>query len=1810
MIKIAILAAAECRINDLSRLLKSPEVQKCWKLIFNSIPETLQIDNYLYIIPKPGTYQNNNEFENKDEVSLFINNNSIFFDTFDSIVDWSLQRCYHIMKNTFDLKFALPFLTSIIKHLGFVVNSDKQTVSINMDYFLPQFHNSTLLLFSFYSTLIQYTIIEKFKLRCSETIDIINFVNKEPSERLKYFMNLCLKCPESELDGILLEYFGTYIIINHIKFIISKKHKQTQFDSYLNGMCKPFINKCDIIDHLQIIPIDSKMVVENKSDLNSYIGLNIRTSLEDLIIDYLSNEIGNLPIKFFCKLSKIIISNSSPIMEHYKRVISCPLKILQIIILSINGTNSPLLNSNALEIQDYIDEIYKYIPNNESLIKQINKPLAIRNINLFNRSENVDITILCPFCKRSSINYVGDSGEKYMNWLESICISIEFHEKQQLIVDIIREFPLKFTKNIKLFELTKSLKSPELLECFFIRLLRNIPVIYSLGVVRDFISLYEIISSATKLPNSVFGNLIDSIIYLLKTVLYKKQVNNIEDFLVETISSLFSNSSDINQFTTKIYEIFDDILENYSSLDIEYFNLFISKLNNFIDGIPIITDKIRLKGHIDSIRDSIHMSIAIQSLKDTRPRTSDLYPILSFISDRELDKINRIRILNDCIYYDPKFILKNRNNTEIITNLLISNPFLCIIDNNSPIHSKLDYIISLLDEKVEFTIPDITVAKVKTLLLYEYEEYAIEIILENLKYYHSDDLYSISLFTILNHYDGCKHICSAELHTLLRQLEELVVTKFPFKFLELYMAHKSTKIVGKSYEVNAEKILENVQNSFRCIYYCKNTTVGSFYDLYINSSFDVYKNTNEINNIYFTTNNFSDIHICTSTDLLLYNCKKTIEIISSTNVNSMIKLQICKSIITILYKKELYVEFREVIQSFISIYKIIRSYTDSLNSLYLDNSVEDKEKQEFLIEESKLPIYLLSFDSSEWIRRWKIFMGAINFQNIEPLIYNINKFANNHSKIPLFVSFELLRLIEMPLPEQSSKYVYPVLSKRHITIINKYPEHSISILNEYYQPKDPRKNLNNIFVRLLFIITNISQSNVNTTLGYNLGLSNIYIFKIILVMFRVFPFINLNCFSVNISKEQYFGIFENIISFMNTWDNYWYLRKVLSSFGKDLLTSFSLFTLENAFFVEKRFSQERYKRLLTKDGKPISQILFDLLINASYDCDGLLNFIIRLSSNKAYQIDIISLLNNILKNEKYENNEAEKLLYNLSIVVLNIKLSERIKMYKDATLDLKTGFDYTLTFCLDGLLNWKINELNDLLDIIKYTGCGYYKLFYDAIMLKISDIDITNYSGVFELCNFVEKLFSRCTWMLEEPLIEFYPLELLLKISSALIKTAVNLREQIIATTILYYLKKYGINNIELFQGFFLIIKRNIVDISNIKSSPDLNTKTLSPLFNEIKRVIISLPLLKTYSNYFVVHDIMCELISLKMMVIPFKNMKIHRDNHFELCDEDGITSKDVEDISELAYCIFKKLFFENNIFSFKLFLWFIFGTFLLNEIHSIDIFEDLLRKKMFDISIVSSRKYVLKSATNIRIEKILLSKTADSYFHKRSVPELITLIILTLHGYSFMLVGTNVFSSFIIPLLELSNTVIDVDFITLGGHVCNKFDIHSYSNIDLSLIGIFFNIFVMFRNSVLELLILQLLSLKLYSIAMEIILIDFKIIGNSISSQKYVLKVILKYLSKISKLESNFFNQFQENQNFDTLPDVFQLVLNNKISVFNRDRNYLLDSYLPRYIFHQLSYQYYRIFRTNKEKTKVLAEFKNSLFSSVVKVINTKLTT
>ncbi|KAH8741367.1 hypothetical protein FG386_003214 [Cryptosporidium ryanae] len=1754
MIKTAILAAVECRISDLSKLLKHVEVQKEWKLILNSIPETLHIDNYLYIVPKPEQYQDSNENECKDMNSKYFNNKAIFFDSFDSIIDWSLYRCYQIIKNTFDLKFALPFLASIIKYIGFDIYSEDQNNKTGIDFYSPQYYKYTLLLFSFHSILIQYSIMQTFNPAYNETINIVNFIFKKPSERLRCIMN-SLKRSEYEIEGLLSEYFETYAAINRIRFFINKQ-KQVQLDPYINGKCEPFVNRNSIVNHLQTSPIYSDEIVDtSKPDIINFIELNIKIPFEELIINYLNSEIGNLPIGFFCKLSRAIIINSNPMKKHYKRIILCPLKILQIIILSIDGTNSPLLDSNALEIQHYIDEIYKYIPNNQLLIKQIKKPLIIRSLVSYSELSKKNVSksmILCPFCKRPSINYLGsESNEKYINWLENVCISIEFHEKQQQIVDILQEFPLKFIRNMKLIELTKSLRSPELLECLLIRLIRKIPEIYTFGVIRDLISFYEIINTTTRLPNSAFGNLPDSITYLLKFVLYNTKINNAEDFITDIISSLSSSVNTI-QFTSKIYEIFNDILDDYLELNIQYLDMLCIKLNIFVDG-TLMNDKIGLKSYINSIRDSIYISETIRNLNDTFPCMSDLDSIFLPISSKDLNEINCIGKYNKSVFNEPRMIFSRNNDNEIISNLFISNPSLCLINIESAIHSKLDDLIFLLYKNSELVYFDIIVIKVRTLLLYNYEKYALKIIIENLKRCHFEGLYSISLCAIFNHHNNCKNKCSIELHAQFEQLEDQVIKRFPFKFLEMYITYKSSQPVIRSCNINTEKILTNVYKSFKSIYICCNSNVKSFYDLYMNSFFDIYKGTDKIDNIYFTTSNLADIHIYTSTDMIFSSCEKTVNIISSSNVNPIIKLQICASIIVIFSRKE-FCEFKEVTELFITIYKILRSYIDLYNSVYsYYKSTNIKKIKEFLVEESRLPIYLLPYDSPEWGRRWKLFIMVSSFQDITPLIHSIDKFKNKYDKLPLFVSFELFKLIEKSIQRPNKGYVYPVLLIKHFNIMNKYPQQSMSVLKEYYQPQNSLKNIDNIFIRLLFIIINISGIGDDSLNPSFHKLDDIHAFKMILMAFKILPSAILDRFSLHTTKEQYIDAFKNLISSINIWDNYWYIRKVFSSFGKDLLAALSLCALENEFFVEKRFSIEKYKRLIVGNEKPISQILFDLLLNASFDFNGTLDFVIKLSSNRIYQTDIIYLLIKILKDKKYDNYDAKRLIESLNIVILNIKLSDHFEIYKNDTHDLEECFKLVKMFCLYGFLNWEIAELTELFSVIRSAGFDQQKLLYDAIIFKISNLDIHDYSEVFGLHCFIEKLFTRFIWITEESQTELCSLGLLLQICSNVLETIKDSKGQIISIVIFYFLKKFNITNDELFKTYFLIIIKNITNITNIKNNLNMNNETLVSLFNEIKGLMISLPLLKTNTNYFFIHDIMCELALLKMIAVPFEGIKTLDVTWQSEYGQNRVTTKYVETISDLTHYIFKKLFLNDNMFSYKLFLWFIFGTFLLSEIHSKDIFDDLFQRKMFNISIVSSsKKCVLKSATNIRIDEVLLSKNIYYYFYKRSLPEVTSLIIFILHGYSFMLAGTNAFSSVIIPLLELSNTDLNDNFISLGRYICNKLDISSYSNIDYSLIGILFNILVTFRSDILELLVLQLISLKAYKLAMKIILLDFRIMNDSISSHKYVLKVIMKYINRLCNSKNTLSNWIKKRQHFKIHPDICQLVINNKISIVN----------------------------------------------------------
>ncbi|OII74231.1 uncharacterized protein cubi_01075 [Cryptosporidium ubiquitum] len=1712
MFGAAVLAAAECRIDDLSSLINDPELRKYWKLILSSIPETFHIDKYKHIIPKPTSIKNGSSFDENN--TLFNNEQNIFYDSVESISQWSIERCFHIVKNTLSInEFAFPFLTFMIQHLGFEILNQGALLSDLQKKYLVSHYDSILMLYSFYSILEQYRIfIEKNTKSCKQILlDPVNFILNSPINRFKMVIEQFLDSSYSELSSLLSTLFGSYYSISYLNSLYDKQLSKDNLKSTKILKCQPLVQKYSSSGYFkQFYCKNTNFSYKCENNLKNSLLLNANTSLEEAVIDYLFDVKDDITVDFFCKISKILIKNSKLTKHLTKRYITCPIRVIQFILLCINGRESPLLNVNALEIQEYVDEIYECTPKSAIIIKHLKKDLIVRELNssiLKIDDQHSSDYICCPFCKNVSVLYQGQKSiQSFRNWLNNIFFSIESIEKHQLFIDICRELPIKIIKEITIYDIHKILYNPFNAECFLINLITKLPTFYTTDALNAIISLYKIIINSIKLPTYPLGSLINLLFYLLEKILITED-SKIEIITRDLMYHIKENITSINEheFKNLFLKLFNHIYCRYSEEPLYNFSRFANILSK-----EIVLENRILNSQFRSISENIYISNIINELIKFSPKKTEINSIFKVCSESELEKVIYSRHCNnfEFIYYHPNSVILEDKKENILVNLFLSNPSLAIISNKSIIWDKLQFLFKkfLFTDEDKIIWNNLIRLQISTLLVYGFYNLAIKILFDSVssKDCINDEIVELSYYLLKNSKDISG--ISNENNSLLNNIEKIILSDSRINCLSLFLNYKCTPTHRKTVKFNKKLIQDNLEKCFlNRFYYDNQDSNVTIFDLFLNNKY--IKSKVKYSNLLIKEINKYDLLICCSTDLLFNNGYKSKLIINSVNINQRIKILVCFSLISILSVKDLIPDTIRSIQSLFLIISTICNYIKVINKVRCLKSTKVSVSK-LLDYESDLPIYLTEYNANVSLERWKLLLNVLPFNDIVPLINKIDQIysKNNLTQKPnlLFSYLEIYTLTKNFI-DRNHEIKIPVITSHHIKAFMNYPMYYYKTILQIFIQSLEQESIRHLFISThLLVLKNLSfNSKITDKISFIIDNNQ---FKAFTKIYKLLP-----KYKTSIIRQVVTGkkCFVDLFDFSKVWSNYWLISKFIKFINKNLLSSFSYKLLNYIFFINKKFPIKLYKSLITLNGNCISLILNDLFRNLSENVDYTIKFVGMLPNDKQ-KLEIIALIiSHLAKDSSYNDQEKRKLFTYLNTLILTTKFTLFFPNFENRTNGLQTvPYNQILIFVLDLFMDSDYNNIDILiLNILRPLKINFFELLSESITSHLSELNKIKHNSSTDLSDFIKSIFEKADSNIFSSYgVDFY--DFIFNLYNSILKNMENN----------YYL--VIIFSIEL-------VSRNLFDILLLNKLTNQLIISINALLMKINIHIycsdlakflggISNLTLNQHSKKLNCSFILEILYLLLYYIYVLNKVNISlMDEHFQarssnneiLIDHIIFYKKIVSEFTLNMVTFISTSMVEIQFFNY----WFIFGETLIDS-NDQKLFFDRNKNNLFIGLNSPFRKHALISITYARMEEVLASKYYKLPCY--NIRELICCFNIILNSASYVFLGTRLFSNLIIPVL-INTKKEDHSLALFGKRICKILNINYSDSEELAVIGVFFKTLLIYKKKIINHLIPQLFALKSHNIVAEIVASENNILRYSHISGKYMFKILSKLFDK-----------------------------------------------------------------------------------------------
>ncbi|KAH8583813.1 uncharacterized protein ELE39_001559 [Cryptosporidium sp. chipmunk genotype I] len=1732
MFEAALLAAAECRIDDISLLFNDPELRKCWKLILSSFPETLHIDEYKHIIPKPANIQIGNNYERNH---LLTNEQNIFYDSVESISQWSIERCFHIVKNTLNInEFALPFLSFMIKHLGFEIPNQNILLNNLQEKHSIYHFNSILMLYSFYSILEQYCIAYEKNIKlCKKMLDPVKFILDSPMNRFKLVIEQFSDSSYAEISKLFSNLFGSCYGISYLNSLYDKQLNKDSLESTKILRCQPLVQKyCSSGHFQQFYYNDTNYNYEYENSLKSSLFSNAHVPLEEAVINYLFDE-KDIKIDLFCKISKIIVENSKLTNNSTNRYIACPIRVIQFILLCINGRKSPLLNANALEIQEYIDEIYECTPKSTIIIKHLKKDLIIQKLNSSILKIDNNATsdyICCPFCKNLSVLYQGpQSIQCFRNWLNNIFFSIESIEKHQLFIDICRELPIKLINEITIYDIHKILYNPVNAECFLINLISKLPSFYTTDSLNVVISIYKIIINSIRLPNYPLGNLLSLIFYLLEKVLVVENPN-IEMIIGDLVEQIKQNITSINEyeFNNLFLQLFNRIYYEYLEPPLYNFTVFVNKLNK---EILLINNK-AINFQFRLICENICISNIINELVKYSPEEKEISSIFGDCSKTELEKLKCQNFFNrfEFIYYHPNSIIFENNKEKILTEIFLSNPLLTVINSQSIILDKVKFII----KKFLFTDEDKVIWKsifklqISTLVIYGLYNLAIEILFKSVsnKEYIDGEIIKI-VFYLLKNSEYLNGISSKN-SCLLNIIEETILSYSPLNFLSLFLNFKSIPMHDKDIRFNAKEIQVNIEKCLLSKYYCDfessndgNTAFNLFF------TYKFIKSDVKYPNLVMNNINKYDLLICCSADLLFNNGYKSKLIINSANINQRTKILICLSLISILSIKNLLPRTLRSIQTLLSIISAICSYIKIINKVQDLKSIKVNASR-LLEYEDCLPIYLIKFNSISSLKRWKLFLDILPFTDIVPLMHKVEQIfirKNSCKKPNLFSYLEIYYLTENFIA-RNRELKMPVMTDHHIKVFLNYPLYCYKTLVRIYIQSFQQESIRHIIISIYLLVLKLLHTNIDKTRKNEVPfLIEKNQFREFTKIYKIFPKCKVLFIRQIIAKKNII----DLLNFSKIWNNYWLILKFIKSINQDLLPMFSFKLLDYIFLKNIKFPIKAHKSLILPNGNCISQILNDLLKNLSKDNNSTIKFVKKLPNDKQKLEIITIIINHLSKDNQYNDERKKNLFLDLNNLIITTKIILYFPDFKNKNNGLQmVTYKQILRFILVLFMESNDDSINIVIsNILRPLKIDFFELLIEAIILYLNEKIESYNNNSIDLFDFVKLIFARENSNIFSNNNNFF--DFLYKMYNRVLQKMENSHFIIIFS-------------IEL-------LSRNLFDISQLNKLTMKVIKNIETLMkkvgiyinfsglNEFLHEISNLTFDQHYSkklNLTLIFDIFYLLLQYTYVLyraeisLSNENFQIMNSNIKPLFDHIISYKKVISEFTlNMLSFIIVNMIDDRHFFKY----WYIFGEALM-DCSDQKLFFDRNKKNLFVGLNSSFKKHILNSITCVRMEEVLVSKYYKPSCY--STHELICCLNIILNSASYLFLGTRLFSNLIFPIL-ITKSEKDNLFILSGKRICNILNIKYRDNEELKIIGVFLKTFLIYKKKIINNLILQLFALKSHSLVAEMVASESNILRYSHISGKYAYKILSKMFNKFYYVDFDSIRLEIDNEIYNT---------------------------------------------------------------------------
>ncbi|KAF7458637.1 hypothetical protein HWI79_722 [Cryptosporidium felis] len=1695
MLKAAVLAAAECKIDALSEIFRNLELKEHWRLILNSIPETLIIYEYKHLIPVPNNVQNN--INNVENLTTASNREKLLNDSIENIVSWAIERCYQIIKNTLNVnEFALPFLLNIFEHLELKILNPEIRLSKHHERYLFCHYDSISMLYSFNSILRQFSLLNgsNIDIYSTSAVDPIKFILETPLNRFKMIVDQYSQLSYLELETLFSNLFDFYYSMNYLKLIF-QRHKNTNGSEFrISGKCRPFTQNFAIngyfefMDNLEICK-DFNFEGEFLFD---HLKSNFHISFEDLVLSYLFDLDRSISTDLFCKITKILIKNSKPTKNYFERYISCPIKVIQMVLLCIYGIQSPLLNIKAIDIQDYIDEIYECTPKNAVIVDHLKKELIVRKIikpGSGPKGMKISRYICCPFCKNPSIEYQSkESLNKYFIWLKDIYYSMELIEKQQLVIDLLKELPFRFTSEITFCQIIKITQNPIRAECFLINLINKLPEVSSIKALKTVINLYLAIISSLQLPKLPFGTLLNTLFYILEKLLFRS-IN--DDLLFQEIiyylSYCIESKKELIQYLNGLYQRVVNEMEYETKLSI--LAKFAHKLSSIVVNLNDTSDFL-----LERICRSIITSNIVMEAVTFFPEITDIDPIFQKVPDIILKELDILKNLNGCEFDYSNLNIFEKQNQKLLSDIFISNPTISFTHLNSSISKKLYRIISLsLGINDENSIRSHFIKlKILTLFIFGYHSFAITMLVSALKPGNLEICKYNEILDIVTFYIKDNEITRnlpTNIFPLLEDLRLIVLSHFPSKILARFINYHSIPKYRREITFNSGKLKINIERCFFDRYYCDHDKSDKLiYMLYFNDKYRKFSSKSPQNVIYTMNIDKYDLLICSQFDLLYYNGKRFRLIMNSVNIHDKIKISICKSMIRLLLLKNLKNEtINKLILRLLAIYRSVYYYEKM--SLRIENmlALHPNILNELEIE-SKIPIYyLVQNDSRTNFERWKFLFKVIPFNEISPFIKSLELLysKNTDRRFPLIAIFELFSLIgNSSLTSGSNSF--PILKKSHIKILSKYRALSFNFLYEFNQTNN--ENFQNIYSGILMLILKHINSNKSVYLN------DLFLQKLNSMSFRKILLFHM-LLSNDIREINEIATLNKIelsTGLFNIWDNYWILVKIIKQMYNKLLPSFSFQMLCYAFFINKRFS--RYKSLITHDGNCISQILLDLLNNLSEDTDYTLEFIAKFSVESRQKLEIITIITKILKNKT--NNgyfySEDNLFKQLNTTILRTKISLLFPEFQEKYCCIGESSNDIFSFVLDLFMDSDNEKLSLLIHkVLIPLEYSYIDILSDSIAKKLSNIEI-NEDSIFHIISSINSMIDKCTGINFKQFSDITKEEI---ITGLYKRWTITLRNNYVIFIMISM--ELGLNNLtndEIFDLFIDQVTSKIKDLFG-KLNITFGNSGLDLLLNESISLIERVQP-KDISQSFIFDILLHLLICIRFIDVS----NIQNENRLLNC------RRNVSRFTSRFFIYLTKTNLINNLLFLK--YWYFFGVYLLSLDDQLIFFQDVGKSAFIGLN-SNSNKIVLINLTYTRIEYILARQ-----FRNTRTDDLMVSSYLLLTGNSNYFIGTDLFSRNIYPLALNIKMQNNDEFTILGKQLSNKLKIDNLDIEGLFAVGVLFKVIINNRNKILCCLIKQMIIFKAYKKIAEILSSEYCILKRPIST-KYSNKILIKLLGK-----------------------------------------------------------------------------------------------